>query len=132
MLNKLKDGLIAAIVGLIILFFGNFLTDGWLLRFLGGFAFSDVTVIIAEKLNSGDLDTQAPHWDEIPQTADDANTKYVCFLTRVSLLPGGTCALRQQNSGWSLGRNPDAGQQRCVVSCLKIDRRVSWADLFHK
>ena len=41
---------------MLIIFVGNVLSQGWLLRFLGGFAFSDVHIVFdTAKVNSDDL-----------------------------------------------------------------------------
>ena len=122
MWRTLEQSVYAAVIALLLIFVGNFLTGGWILRLLGGFAFGDVETVQAGEFQSDD-ETFAK-WTPIEQTSDTANRKYICYFTRVSMTAGGTCWLRQTSNGWEIGMNPDPKQQRCVVSCLKIDRII--------
>jgi hypothetical protein len=130
-MSALFSGLKNAAVAIVLLIIGNLITDGWILRLIGGFAFNDITIQpSAFSANSDDLnDPKNVNWALINGTADGANQKTLCFFTRITV-SGGVCALKQEATGWSLGTSPNGGQ-RCVVSCLKIDRRLSLADFVH-
>lgn len=130
MWRTLEQSVYAAVIALLLIFVGNFLTGGWILRLLGGFAFGDVETVQAGEFQSDD-ETFAI-WTPIEQTSDTANRKYICYFTRVSMTAGGTCWLRQTSNGWEIGMNPDPKQQRCVVSCLKIDRIIGPLNFFGK
>ena len=130
MWRTLEQSVYAAVFALLLIFLGNFLTGGWILRLLGGFAFGNVETVQVGEFQSDD-ETSAK-WTPIDQTNDTAKQRYICYFTRVSMTADGTCWLRQTSTGWEIGMGADPKQQRCVVSCLKIDRIIAPVNFFGK
>jgi hypothetical protein len=133
-IQTLKTALVSAIIGLLIVALGNFLSNGWLLRFLGGFAFNDVSEITdAGSYLNEDMDNPALFRSTpVKGTTDDDNRRYFCFLSRVSMTEGGACAVVPKGKGWELRYSVNLDRQKCSVSCLAIDRRVSPFEIFYK
>lgn len=71
MWRTLEQSVYAAVIALLLIFVGNFLTGGWILRLLGGCAFGDVETVQAGEFQSDD-ETFAK-WTPIEQTSDTAN-----------------------------------------------------------
>lgn len=124
-INRFSYMLITSILTLIIVFIGNLLSNGWIIRILGGVAFKDIYIIQDIKEFAADDIQRDVQWEAIKQASDEVNRKYVCYFTRVSTISGGICALKQEGDKWFFGfaKNSPA-TQRCNVSCLVVERKT--------